>query len=106
MSRQPSFASRLRWWRRHRAISQLDLAGRTQISQRHLSFMELGRASPSRDMVMRLAAALDVPLTIVMERPDGVEYRRAVVADQGLGGRNLDVTIAPTANALKPSSTR
>ena len=45
----------------------------------------------------RGVAALDVPLTIVMERPDGVEYRRAVVADQGIGGRSLDVTIAPTA---------
>jgi len=62
MSRQPSFASSLRWWRRHRGLSQLDLAGRTEISQRHLSFLELGRASPSRDMVMRLAVALDVPL--------------------------------------------
>jgi transcriptional regulator with XRE-family HTH domain len=62
MSRQQSFASMLRWWRRHRALSQLDLAGRAEISQRHLSFMELGRASPSPEMVMRLAAALDVPL--------------------------------------------
>jgi transcriptional regulator with XRE-family HTH domain len=62
MSRQHSFAASLRWWRRHRALSQLDLAGRAEISQRHLSFMELGRASPSREMVMRLAAALDVPL--------------------------------------------
>lgn len=62
MSRQQTFASSLRSWRRHRGLSQLDLAGRTEISQRHLSFMELGRASPSRDMVMRLAAALDVPL--------------------------------------------
>jgi transcriptional regulator with XRE-family HTH domain len=62
MSRHQSFTSSLRWWRRHRGLSQLDLAGRTEISQRHLSFMELGRASPSRDMVMRLAAALDVPL--------------------------------------------
>jgi transcriptional regulator with XRE-family HTH domain len=62
MSRHQSFAASLRWWRRHRGLSQLDLAGRTEISQRHLSFMELGRASPSRDMVMRLAAALDVPL--------------------------------------------
>ncbi len=62
MSRHQSFASSLRWWRRHRDLSQLDLAGRTEISQRHLSFMELGRASPSRDMVMRLAVALDVPL--------------------------------------------
>jgi uncharacterized protein YfaS (alpha-2-macroglobulin family) len=46
----------------------------------------------------RGVAALDVPLTIVVERPDGVEYRRAVVADQGLGGRNLDVAIASTAS--------
>jgi uncharacterized protein YfaS (alpha-2-macroglobulin family) len=43
-------------------------------------------------------AALNVPITLVIERPDGVEYRRAVVADQGIGGRNLDVAIAPTAS--------
>jgi transcriptional regulator with XRE-family HTH domain len=62
MTRQHGFASSLRWWRRQRGLSQLDLAARTEISQRHLSFLELGRASPSRDMVMRLATALDVPL--------------------------------------------
>jgi transcriptional regulator with XRE-family HTH domain len=62
MSSQQSFAFRLRWWRQHRGLSQLDLAGRADISQRHLSFLELGRASPSREMVMRLAATLDVPL--------------------------------------------
>jgi transcriptional regulator with XRE-family HTH domain len=62
MSAPPDFAARLRWWRRHRAISQLELAGRADISQRHLSFLELGRASPSREMVLRLAAALEVPL--------------------------------------------
>jgi transcriptional regulator with XRE-family HTH domain len=62
MSRTQSFASRLRWWRSHRGLSQLDLAARAGISQRHLSFLELGRAQPSREMVMRLAAALDVPL--------------------------------------------
>ncbi len=42
-------------------------------------------------------AAAGVPLTLVVERPDGVEYRRVLVADQGLGGRSLDVPIAPTA---------
>jgi transcriptional regulator with XRE-family HTH domain len=62
MARLQGFASSLRWWRRQRRLSQLDLAARTEISQRHLSFLELGRASPSREMVMRLAAALDVPL--------------------------------------------
>jgi uncharacterized protein YfaS (alpha-2-macroglobulin family) len=43
-------------------------------------------------------AAASVPLTLVVERPDGVEYRRAVVADQGLGGRSLSVPIVSTAS--------
>jgi uncharacterized protein YfaS (alpha-2-macroglobulin family) len=43
-------------------------------------------------------AATGAPLTLVMERPDGVEYRRTVTPDQGLGGHNLDVAIAPTAS--------
>jgi transcriptional regulator with XRE-family HTH domain len=61
MAREQGFAAKLRWWRQRRGWSQLDLAGRAEISQRHLSFLELGRASPSRDMVIRLATALDVP---------------------------------------------
>ncbi len=43
-------------------------------------------------------AATGAPLTLVVERPDGVEYRRAAIVDQGLGGRNLDVAIAATAS--------
>ncbi|MDX2203020.1 MAG: helix-turn-helix transcriptional regulator [Hyphomicrobiaceae bacterium] len=62
MQRPATFAARLRWWRERRRLSQLELAGRADISQRHLSFLELGRASPSREMVLRLAEALDVPL--------------------------------------------
>jgi transcriptional regulator with XRE-family HTH domain len=62
MNTRTSFASRLRWWRQHRGLSQLALAGRAGISQRHLSFLELGRASASREMVLRLADALNVPL--------------------------------------------
>jgi alpha-2-macroglobulin len=46
---------------------------------------------------VRGTAALNVPLTLVMERPDGVEYRRATVADQGLGGRSLSVPIVASA---------
>ncbi|MGA7544888.1 MAG: alpha-2-macroglobulin [Methyloceanibacter sp.] len=42
-------------------------------------------------------AATDVDLTLVIERPDGVEYRRSVVPDQGLGGRSLDVPIIASA---------
>jgi transcriptional regulator with XRE-family HTH domain len=52
----------LRTWRRRRHLSQLDLASEAEVSQRHLSFVESGRASPSRDMVLRLAEHLRVPL--------------------------------------------
>ena len=62
MSAHSTFGPRLRWWRTHRGQSQLALAGAAEISQRHLSFLESGRTAPSRDMVLRLAAALDVPL--------------------------------------------
>jgi transcriptional regulator with XRE-family HTH domain len=62
MSDESGFATQLRQWRQRKGWSQLDLAGRADISQRHLSFLELGRASPSREMVLRLASALDVPL--------------------------------------------
>jgi transcriptional regulator with XRE-family HTH domain len=58
----PDFASRLRWWRGHRRLSQLQLALEADVSQRHVSFLELGRTRPSREMVLRLATALDVPL--------------------------------------------
>jgi transcriptional regulator with XRE-family HTH domain len=52
----------LRNWRRRRRRSQLDLALDVGISTRHLSFVETGRSHPSREMVMRLAGELDVPL--------------------------------------------
>ena len=62
MTEATSFGERLRWWRERRGLSQLDLAGHADTSQRHLSFLESGRTGPSRDMVLRLCAALDVPL--------------------------------------------
>ncbi|RIK87163.1 MAG: transcriptional regulator [Hyphomicrobiales bacterium] len=52
----------IREWRQRRRMSQLDLALEAEISQRHLSFMESGRAKPSREMVLRLAEHMDVPL--------------------------------------------
>jgi transcriptional regulator with XRE-family HTH domain len=56
------FGEHLRFWRQHRRMSQLDLAGEADISTRHLSFVETGRSAPSREMVLRLAERLDVPL--------------------------------------------
>jgi transcriptional regulator with XRE-family HTH domain len=52
----------LREWRQRRRLSQLDLALEAEISTRHLSFLETGRSSPSRDMLLRLAEQLEVPL--------------------------------------------
>ncbi len=52
----------LRKWRERRRLSQLDLACEAEISTRHLSFLETGRSLPSREMVLRLAEQLDVPL--------------------------------------------
>src|ERR1700752_5391735 len=52
----------LRDWRQRRHLSQLDLAVDAEISARHLSFVETGRSAPSREMVLKLAERLDVPL--------------------------------------------
>lgn len=51
----------IKHWRERRRLSQLALAVDAEISTRHLSFIETGRAQPSRDMVLLLARALDVP---------------------------------------------
>jgi transcriptional regulator with XRE-family HTH domain len=58
----PRFGDLLRRWRVARRHSQLTLATEAEISSRHLSFLETGRAQPSREMVLRLAEVLDVPL--------------------------------------------
>ena len=55
------FGALIRQWRRRRHLSQLDLANGAEVSSRHVSFMETGRSAPSRAMVLRLAAALEVP---------------------------------------------
>jgi transcriptional regulator with XRE-family HTH domain len=52
----------LRGWRERRRLSQLDLANQVEVSTRHVSFVENGRSKPSREMVLRLAEHLDVPL--------------------------------------------
>ena len=59
---QSEFTNSLRQWRRYRKMSQLDLAVAADVSQRHVSWLETGRSQPSRDMVLRLSDAMDVPL--------------------------------------------
>ena len=90
-----SFGPLLRSWRNSRKFSQLELAMEADISQRHLSFLELGRARPSRSMVLQLAETLDVPL-----RERNVMLQAAgftpAYAQRGLDGEEM----APVRNAL------
>ena len=89
------FATELRQWRGRRRLSQLGLAGEAGVSSRHLSFLETGRARPSREMVLRLAEALDLPL----------EPRNSLLAAAGFAPfwprRSLDdAALAPVRRAL------
>lgn len=59
---KPVFAPLLKRWRSTRKLSQLELSLTAGVSQRHVSFLESGRAAPSRAMVLQLGDALDVPL--------------------------------------------
>jgi DNA-binding XRE family transcriptional regulator len=62
LATRPAIEALLREWRRRRRLSQLELALRTNVSSRHLSFVETGRSPPSAEMVLRLAEELAVPL--------------------------------------------
>ncbi|WP_106584413.1 helix-turn-helix domain-containing protein [Murinocardiopsis flavida] len=75
----------LREWRQRRRLSQLDLALLAESSARHLSCVETGRARPSRAMVLRLSAVLDVPLrernTLLLAAGFGPEYPESSIDD-------------------------
>jgi transcriptional regulator with XRE-family HTH domain len=58
----PTIGNHLRDWRQRRRLSQLDLACEANISTRHLSFLETGRSMPSREMILRLADQLQIPM--------------------------------------------
>src|SRR5437588_10364157 len=59
---RPAIGELLRAWRQRRSLSQLELALEADVSSRHVSFLETGRARPSREMVLHLAEHLEVPL--------------------------------------------
>ena len=90
------FGPMLRAWRRRRGASQLALALQSGVSQRHVSFLESGRARPSREMVVQLTSALDVPLrqrnTMLLAAGFAPVYR-----ESGLGAPEL----APVRQAIE-----
>ncbi len=61
-SAAPAVGDLLRGWRRRRGLSQLEVSLDAAVSARHLSFVETGRARPSRELVLHLAEHFDVPL--------------------------------------------
>nr|WP_226986171.1 helix-turn-helix transcriptional regulator [Ramlibacter tataouinensis] len=89
VARHQPFGEHLRFWRQHRRLSQLDLAHEAEISTRHLSFVETGRAAPSREMVLRLAERLQVPLrernTLLVAAGYAPMYRERPLDDPGMG---------------------
>jgi transcriptional regulator with XRE-family HTH domain len=90
-----SIGALLQYWRKTRNLSQLALAHEADVSPRHVCFVETGRARPSREMVIQLATALDVPL----------RERNALLLAAGFapvyGEARLDAPeIAPVRNAL------
>jgi transcriptional regulator with XRE-family HTH domain len=92
----PSAGALLREWRQRRNLSQLELALRSAVSARHLSFIETGRAQPSREMVLHLAERLDVPLR------DRNRLLLAAGFAPTFGERSLDESeMAPVREALE-----
>jgi transcriptional regulator with XRE-family HTH domain len=85
----------LRTWRQRRRLSQLDLAAEAEVSQRHLSFVESGRSAPSRDMVLRLAEQLRVPLrernVLLVAAGFAPVYRERALDDPGLAAARAAV---------------
>jgi transcriptional regulator with XRE-family HTH domain len=91
------FGDHLRTWRQRRRLSQFDLAADADISTRHLSFVETGRANPSREMVLRLTARLDVPLrernTLLVAAGYAPMYRDAPLDDPALASAKQAVQV-------------
>jgi transcriptional regulator with XRE-family HTH domain len=78
----------LQYWRHARNLSQLALAHEAEVSPRHVCFLETGRAKPSRDMVLHLAEALDVPLrernTLLLAAGFAPMFRESTLDDREL----------------------
>lgn len=93
----PPFGLLLREWRTRRRRSQLDLALDAEVSTRHLSYVETGRSLPSREMVLRLAERLDVPLrernALLMAAGFAPMYRERALDDPALAAARQAVDL-------------
>ncbi|VWX56323.1 Transcriptional regulator, contains XRE-family HTH domain [Burkholderiales bacterium 8X] len=91
------FGAHLRHWRQQRRLSQLELANEAQVSTRHLSYVETGRAEPSREMVLRLAERLEVPLrernALLVAAGYAPMYRQRSLDDPGMAAARQAVDL-------------
>ena len=97
----------LRGWRRHRRVSQLDLAVQAGVSSRHISFLETGRSRPSRQMVLHLADQLEVPLrdrnTLLVAAGFAPEYARTPLEDPGMLAARAAIDLVLDGHAPYPA---
>lgn len=103
----PPVGALIREWRQRRRLSQLDLACEADISTRHLSYVENGRASPSREMLMHLAERLDVPLrernTLLTAAGFAPIYRERPLEDPALAAAREAVQVVLRAHEPYPA---
>ncbi len=101
------FGQMLKLWRTQAHMSQADLALAGNVSARHVSFMETGRARPSRKMVLRLAEVLDLPLRVrntMLEAADyAAVYAETSVDDTKMSGANAALDVLLNADPLRPT---
>ncbi|MFC3067723.1 helix-turn-helix domain-containing protein [Phenylobacterium soli] len=96
----PTVGALIREWRERRRLSQLDLSCDAGISTRHLSFIETGRARPSREMVLRLAEELNAPLrarnALLLAAGFAPAFAERSLDDPALAGvrRSIDLVLA------------
>jgi transcriptional regulator with XRE-family HTH domain len=99
--------SLLREWRQRRRLSQLGLACEAEISTRHLSFLETGRSTPSREMLLRLADRLDVPLrernTLLIAAGYAPLYSEKPISDPALGAARRAINMMLEAQKPYPA---
>lgn len=97
----------IREWRRRRRLSQLALASEAEISQRHLSFMESGRARPSREMLLHLCEQLGIPLrdrnVLLTAAGFAPEYQERRLDDPGMATARQAVERVLTAHEPYPA---
>jgi transcriptional regulator with XRE-family HTH domain len=95
------FPALLRHFRTRRGLSQLDLALAADVSARHVGFLELGRARPSREMVLRLCSTLDLPLRDQNAMLEAADFPTEFAEPQVSGGLPVPIEQAITRMLLR-----